>query len=152
MNDFLTEEECEALIAKASSGLTQQVCDGRSKTGKRTSSGVVCENDEVPGFRQRISALTNQSAGQLQHLKISKYEVLSCCVPSLGVSSRCPPQAGEEFTLHTDAIVCHKSLCSREDFFGGATISAAVHSRCWFQMHTRRRKATTYHSRATIGS
>ena len=24
--------------------------------------------------------------------------------------------------MHTDAIVCHKSLCSREDFFGGAVI------------------------------
>ena len=47
----------------------------RSENAKRTSSGVVCENEEVPGFHQRIAELTSQKAGQLQHLKISRYEV-----------------------------------------------------------------------------
>ena len=47
----------------------------RSENAKRTSSGVVCENEEVPGFHQRITELTNQKEGQLQHLKISRYEV-----------------------------------------------------------------------------
>ena len=75
VHDFLSGDECDALIAKASTGLKQQVCADRSKSGKRTSCGVVCENEEVPGFRERICELTGVGALQLQHLKISKYLV-----------------------------------------------------------------------------
>merc|ERR1711865_130428 len=99
VNDFLNEEECAALIAKASTGMKKQSCDVRSENAKRTSSGVVCENEEVPGFHQRITELTNQKEGQLQHLKISRYE------------------ESDEFTLHTDAVVPHKEKCNYGDMF-----------------------------------
>ena len=34
VNNFLSEDECDALIAKASEGLTQQLCDGRAEDGE----------------------------------------------------------------------------------------------------------------------
>jgi len=101
VNDFLDEAECEALMAKASKGLVKQSAELR-QGGKRTSSGVICENKEVPAFRKRISELTLQDESQLQHLKISKYV------------------EGEEFTLHTDALSAPKDRCSTADIFGDA--------------------------------
>lgn len=59
----------------------------------------MCENEEVTGFHSRIRELVNVDQGQLQNLKISKY------------------LTGQEFTVHTDAVVPHKSQCSKEDTF-----------------------------------
>jgi len=88
IHDFLSPTECDDLIAKASAGLQRQTFDNRgTSNGKRTSEGVICENEEIPGFQRKVLRLTRVAAPQLQHLKISRY------------------REGEEFTLHSDAMV-----------------------------------------------
>lgn len=111
VNNFLTDNECDRLIQKTiqtdnsgssiSSGSCTPTNDGeevvattttslRPQIGGgsviRTSNGVVCENEEVPTVRKKMTDLTNVSdCRQLQHLKISRYT------------------EGEEFSKHTDA-------------------------------------------------
>lgn len=98
VNNFLTNEECDRLVRKAMTGnnkdtnlhngegtsaLRPQVGGGAVV---RTSSGVVCENGEVPAIHRKMSCLANVSdRKQLQPLKISRYS------------------GGDEFSKHTDA-------------------------------------------------
>lgn len=115
VNDFLTNDECDRIINKATAAendsnnnnhnalLREQVGGG---SVVRTSSGVVCVDDEVPTIRRKMSELTNVSdMRQLQHLKISRY------------------RPGQHFSKHTDAWPTEGAPLNRgwgmeEDFFG----------------------------------
>jgi len=100
VNDFLTQEECQRLIDKASTGMKTQTYSELGK-GVRNSTGVVCQDEEVPRFREKVMELTQQKPFQLQSLKISRYE------------------EGQEFTLHTDAVCDPRSMCAdTSDMFG----------------------------------
>mmetsp|Transcript_40841 Transcript_40841/g.41461 ORF Transcript_40841/g.41461 Transcript_40841/m.41461 type:complete len:361 (+) Transcript_40841:50-1132(+) len=106
VNQFLTEDECTRLMQKAMTDthlIRPQIGGGAVV---RTSNGVVCENEEVPTIRQKMSELTQVSnERQLQPLKISRYN------------------EGEEFSKHTDAWPTEGAPVNRgwvheEDFFG----------------------------------
>jgi len=102
VHDFLTKEECAALVSKAEPGLCRTQLFDQRGTGKRTSSGVVCDSSEIPSFRKKMVELANVPYEQLQDLKISKY------------------LEGEEFSVHTDGICPGPDDCSKEDLFGDA--------------------------------
>lgn len=112
-HDFLTNDECERVIGKATAaedGRPDNVNNMREQVGGgsvvRTSGGVVCVDDEVPGVRRKMSELTNvPDQRQLQHLKISRYKT------------------GQHFSKHTDAWPTEGAPVGRgwgfeEDFFG----------------------------------
>ncbi len=110
VNNFLTDEECDRLVHKAMVGTLNGQSSLRPQIGGgavvRTSNGVVCEDEEVPTIRQKMSALTKVTdKRQLQHLKISRY------------------MEGQEFSKHTDAwptegAPVSKGWVKEEDFFG----------------------------------
>jgi len=111
VNNFLTDDECDHLVQKAMAGTISNGREAlRPQIGGgavvRTSSGAVCENEEVPTIRQKMSDLANvPDFRQLQYLKISRYI------------------EGEEFSKHTDAWPTEGAPISmgwvnEEDFFG----------------------------------
>lgn len=107
VNNFLSNDECDRLIQKSmgpeSSNMREQFGGG---SVVRTSSGVVCVNDEVPTIRKEMADLANiQDSRHQQPLKISRY------------------MEGQTFSKHTDAWPTEGSPISRgwvneEDFFG----------------------------------
>jgi len=125
VNNFLADDECDRLIQKAMTGtasvgtnkLRPQIGGGAVV---RTSNGVVCENEEVPTIRQKISDLANvPDDRQLQHLKISRYI------------------EGEQFSKHTDAWPTEGAPISMgwvnaEDFFGDTRRPVQG---CWSSMN-----------------
>ena len=108
VNDFLATDECDRLVDKAMAGTDETTLRPQFGGGSvvRTSHGAVCENEEVPTIRKKMSHLTNVSdLRQLQYLKISRY------------------MEGQEFSKHTDAWptesapVC-RGWVNEDDFFG----------------------------------
>ena len=110
VNNFLTDDECDRLIQKATSPsdtsrskLRQQIGGG---SVVRSSTGIVCENEEVPTIRQKMCELTNvDDVRQLQPLKVTQYV------------------EGQTFSKHTDAWPTEGAPISRgwvneHDFFG----------------------------------
>ena len=110
VNNFLSDDECDRLVQKALAGTSNGGETLRPQIGGgavvRTSNGVVCEHEEVPTIRQKMSNLANvPDYRQLQHLKISRYT------------------EGQEFSKHTDAWPTEGAPVSmgwvnEEDFFG----------------------------------
>ena len=107
VNGFLTDDECDRLVAKAEAG--GEGGWGRQVGGGpvvRTSGGVVCEDGEVPSIRRKMMDLAAVSnPRQLQGLKISRY------------------LEGQEFSKHTDAWPTEGAPVGRgwveeDDFFG----------------------------------
>lgn len=104
VHDFLTADECARLRRKADTGTLRPQFGGGAV--ERTSSGVVCVNDEVPTLRTKLQTLTGVSdMAQLQPLKISKY------------------RPGQVFSKHTDAWPTEEAPVTRgwvqeRDFFG----------------------------------
>jgi hypothetical protein len=105
INNLLTEHECTRLREKATNGtpLRPQIGGG---SVVRTSSGVVCLNEEVPSIRTKMMDLIRVAdSRQLQPLKVSKY------------------QPGQTFSKHTDAwptdgAPIQQGWVEAEDFFG----------------------------------
>ena len=63
VNNFLSEDECDALITKASEGLTQQLCDGRAEDGEtysQHSSSQHSNSDSNQAAQQQQSAQQQQ--------------------------------------------------------------------------------------------
>ena len=84
--NLLSCEECHRLREKASARpLGAQSFDEAQGSGKRTSSGCVMRDDEVPTIRKRFADLAGVALSQLQPLKVSRYV------------------AGQRFDIHTDA-------------------------------------------------
>lgn len=115
VNNFFSHDECDRLITKLHEGVGRPQLGGGSVV--RTSSGVVCEHEEVPTIRRKMMELTNTAPAQLQWLKISRY------------------QAGQEFSKHTDAWVTEGApLCrgwiNEEDVFGDLKrqVSGCLHA------------------------
>lgn len=82
---FLSKAECAALREKAAATLAPQTFDNDATAGVRTSRGCVARSEEVASLRQRLAGLASVELGQLQPLKISRYE------------------EGARFDIHTDA-------------------------------------------------
>lgn len=77
VDDFLSEEACEALIAKAAPHLTQalvQTAGGYAVDSRRTSSDVRCDYDEVRELQTRFSDVLGMPLSHLEPLKVSRYE------------------------------------------------------------------------------
>mmetsp|Transcript_124778 Transcript_124778/g.233379 ORF Transcript_124778/g.233379 Transcript_124778/m.233379 type:complete len:345 (+) Transcript_124778:39-1073(+) len=96
VDDLLSAEMCEALIAKAEPRLREsrvQTLEGLSRSRQRTSSEMTMGFEEVPGLQRKFSELLNMNASQLEPLKVTRYE------------------AGQEFQAHLD--------CQPEGFENG---------------------------------
>lgn len=83
--NLLSSDECRRLRAKAAPHLMRQTFHNVSGR-RRTSSGCVLRNDEVPTLRARFARLAGVAVSALQPLKVSRYE------------------PGERFDIHTDAF------------------------------------------------
>eukprot|EP01044_Picomonas_judraskeda_P005374 COSAG03_NODE_504_length_7391_cov_53.058420_6_plen_692_part_00 len=117
VNDFLSADECGLLLGKARQLQQQTIAGTVSDTAglaatdprrgfgvvsdTRTSKGCILWNEEIPELRQRFCNLTQVSLGQLQPLKISRYD------------------KGDQFAKHTDAITL-KHFENSKDHFGDA--------------------------------
>lgn len=89
VNNFLSQSECDALIAKVEAGLPRQQGMGdfsEEASDRRTSFGAVATNQELPSLRARMARLVQVDEDQMQPTKLSKYT------------------AGQEFTAHVDAV------------------------------------------------
>ena len=89
VDDFLSEDECAALIDKfghaAGNAATQGMGDN-SEGSTRTSMGVVAENEEIPALRDRIAKLARVELAQMQPTKLTRYE------------------RGQSFSVHSDVF------------------------------------------------
>jgi hypothetical protein len=76
VKDFLSAAEAAALRAKLDRNGKRAFSSSEKlqKLGDRISRSVVPRNDEVAGVRSRIAHLCNLDLGQLQPLKITRYE------------------------------------------------------------------------------
>jgi len=77
VDDLLSEEACEALIAKAEPHLTQslvQSAGGYAVDTRRTSSDVRCDYDEVYDLQTRFADVLGMPLSHLEPLKVSRYE------------------------------------------------------------------------------
>jgi len=92
VQDFLSERECDALMAKMAAAASSQLSDGAaSERGRtRTSRSAVLRNDECAAVRARLARLAAVSTAQLQPLKVTRYA------------------AGARFSRHTDAYLAER--------------------------------------------
>ena len=87
VNNFLSREECEAILVK-SSGLMlyESVAAGGTDT-KRSSEHIRVTKSETVNLHARLAKLTNHSEPNMESLKVIRY------------------QAGQEFEVHSDVNI-----------------------------------------------
>jgi hypothetical protein len=99
VNQFLSDEECELLLAKAGAASLSQQLVGESDAAARTSTGCCLHRAEVPGFRSRVARLARVPESHLQPLKISRYE------------------RGQAFAEHCDAVDGAGDVDDEHDYY-----------------------------------
>lgn len=98
IDDFLSEAECDVLIAKmADQSVVEEQPSSKKleRRAERTSRSVVPQNAEVAGLRDRLAALVGVQLSQMQPLKITRYD------------------AGGVFMRHTDCTEALRATAGR---------------------------------------
>jgi hypothetical protein len=85
VNDFLSGDECERLLAKCS-GIFIDSTFGNAAPARRTSQHIRIIKSETVGLQSRIARLTNHDVRNMESGKLIRYE------------------KGQEFTKHVDAF------------------------------------------------
>lgn len=124
IDDLLSKEQCEALIAKAKPRLKEsrvQTAEGLQKSKQRTSTEATMAFEEVPGIQQKISELLNMSLLHFEPLKVSRYEEGQEFKPHYD----CQPMGAENGTEYCQTPYCNRvvslSIYLTDNEEGGAT-------------------------------
>ena len=119
VDDFLSEAECDALIAKMADQSVvkeQPSSEKLQRRGERTSRSVVPQNAEVAGLRDRLAALVGVQLSQMQPLKITRYDAGGVfmrhtdCTEALRAAAE--PAAGTAAGMVADASMFPNRFCT----------------------------------------